>query len=71
MKRANSMIYILEEGHKLGYLFPFTERQFYNLLKTLKAAGAKSSRLKGVLEGVTLSRFTFNSSLAADDAMVP
>ena len=60
VKRANSMIYIMEEGHKLGYLFPYTEREFYNLLKTLKAAGAKSSRLKSVLEAVTLSRFTFN-----------
>ena len=60
VKRANSMIYIVEEGYKLGYLFPYTQREFYNLLKTLKAAGAKSSRLKSVLEAVTLSRFTCN-----------
>ena len=46
------MIFILEQGHKLGYFFPYTEREFYNLLKTLKAAGFKSSRLKGVFGGV-------------------
>ena len=59
VKRANSMIFILEQGHKLGY-FPYTEREFYNLLKTLKAAGFKSSRLKGVLEACTLCRYAFN-----------
>ena len=60
VKRANSMIFILEQGHKLGYFFPYDERDFYNLLKTLKAADYKSSRLKGVLEAVTLCRYTFN-----------
>ena len=60
VKRANSMIFILEQGHKLGYFFPYTEREFYNLLKTLKAAGFKSSRLKGVLEACTLCRYAFN-----------
>ena len=60
VKRANSMIYIMEEGYKLGYMFPYNERDLYCLLKTLKASGAKSSRLKGVLEALTLSRFTFS-----------
>ena len=60
VKRANSVIFILEEGHKLGYFFPYTEREFYSLLKTLSAAGFKSSRLKGVLEALTLCRHVFN-----------
>ena len=27
VKRANSLTFILEEGHKLGYVFPYTERE--------------------------------------------
>ena len=36
IKRANSMIFIMEQGHKLGYIFPYTESDLYSLLKVLK-----------------------------------
>ena len=54
------MIFIVEEGHKLGYFFPYTEREFDGLLKTLRLARFNSSRLKGVLEALTLCRHVFN-----------
>ena len=44
VKGANSVIFILEEGRKLGYFFPYTEPEFYSLLKTLRLAGFKSSQ---------------------------
>lgn len=60
VKRANSLIFIMERGHKLGYFFPFSEPDLYALLKTLRASGSKCSRLKGVLEALTLCRHTFS-----------
>ena len=60
VKRANSVIFVMEQGHKLGYFFPYTEPELYSLLKTLKSSGFTSSRLKGVLEALTLCRHVFN-----------
>ena len=60
VKRANSVIFIMEQGHKLGYFFPYTEQELYGLLKTLKSSGFTSSGLKGVLEALTLCRHVFN-----------
>ena len=60
VKRANSLIFIMEQAHKLGYFFPLTESELYSLLKTLRTSGTKCSRLKGVLEALTLCRHTFS-----------
>ena len=60
IKRANSMIFIMEQGHKLGYIFPYTESDFYSLLKVLKNTGRTASRLKSVMEAVTFCRYVFN-----------
>ncbi len=60
IKRANSMIFIMEQGHKLGYIFPYSESELYALLKVLKSTGQKSSRLKGVMEALTFCRYVFN-----------
>ena len=60
IKRANSVIYIMEQGHKLGYIFPYTESDLYSLLKVLKNTGQTASRLKGVMEAVTFCRYVFN-----------
>ena len=60
IKRANSMIYIMEQGHKLGYIFPYTEQDLYALLKVLKNTGQTASRLKGVMEALTFCRYIFN-----------
>ena len=60
IKRANSMIYIMEQGHKLGYIFPYTEQDLYALLKVLKNTGQTASRLKGVMETLTFCRYIFN-----------
>ena len=60
IKRANSMIYIMEQGRKLGYIFPYTESDLYSLLKVLKNTGQTASRLKGVMEALTFCRYVFN-----------
>ena len=60
IKRANSMIYFMEQGHKLGYIFPYSESELYSLLKVLKGTGQKASRLKGVMEALTFCRYVFN-----------
>ena len=60
IKRANSMIFIMEQGHKLGYIFPYTESDLYSLLKVLKSTGQSASRLKGVMEALTFCRYVFN-----------
>ena len=60
IKRANSMIFLMEQGHKLGYMFPYTESELYSLLKVLKDTGQTASRLKGVMEALTFCRYVFN-----------
>ena len=60
IKRANSMIFIMEQGHKLGYILPYTESDLYSLLKVLKSTGQKASRLKSVMEALTFCRYVFN-----------
>ena len=59
VKRANSMLFLMESGRSIGLMFPYNEPDFYHLLKTLKAAGTSTSRLKGVLEAVAFCRFVF------------
>ena len=60
IKRANSMIFIMEQGHRLGYMFPYTESELYSLLKVLKDTGQTASRLKGIMEALTFCRYVFN-----------
>ena len=60
IKRANSMIYVMEQGHKLGYIFPYSESELYSWLKVLKGTGQKASRLKGIREALTFCRYVFN-----------
>ena len=59
IKRANSMIFVMEFAFKLGYMFPYPESELYSLLKTLKSAGYTCSRMKGVMEALTFCRFVF------------
>ena len=59
IKRANSMIFVMEQAHALGYIFPYSEPELYSLLKTLKSAGSSCSRLKGIMEALTFCRFVF------------
>ena len=59
IKRANSMIFLMEFAFKLGYMFPYPESELYSLLKTLKSAGYTCSRMKGVMEALTFCRFVF------------
>ena len=59
IKRANSMIFVMERAHQLGYIFPYSEPELYSLLKTLKATGQSCSRLKGIMEALTFCRFVF------------
>ena len=40
--------------------FPYTESDLYSLLKVLKNTGQTASRLKGVMEALTLCRYVFN-----------
>ena len=59
IKRANSMVFVMEHAHLLGYIFPYSEPELYSLLKTLKAAGNSCSRLEGVMEALTFCRYVF------------
>ena len=59
IKRANSMIFVMERARQLGYIFPYSEPELYSLLKTLKATEQSCSRLKGVMEALTFCRFVF------------
>ena len=69
LKRSNSMIYIMEQVHMLGYIFPYTEPELYALLKVLKQTGQTASRLKRAMEALTFCRYVFNidSSFASID----
>ena len=60
IKRANSMIFVMEFAFKLGYMFPYSEPKLYSLFKTLKAAGNTCSRMKGVMEALTFCRYVFD-----------
>ena len=62
VKRANSMIYIIDASKRLGYFFPWNEPDFYQLLKTLRSSLVTPSRLKSVVEAVTFCRFSFQIS---------
>ena len=62
VKRANSMIYIIDASKRLGYFFPWSEPDFYQLLKTLRSALVTPSKLKSVVEAVTFCRFSFQIS---------
>ena len=54
------MIFLMEQGHKLGYIFPYSESELYALLKVLKDTGQSASRLKGIMEALTFCRYVFN-----------
>ena len=58
IKRANSMIFLMEQSHKLGYIFPHSESELYALL--FKDTGQSVSRLKGIMEALTFCRYVFN-----------
>ncbi len=60
IKRANSMIFLMEQSHKLGYIFPYSESELYALLKVFKDTGQRASRLKGIMEALTFCRYVFN-----------
>ena len=60
IKRANSMIFLMEQSHKLGYIFPYRESELYALLKVFKDTGQSASRLKGIMEALTFCRYVFN-----------
>ena len=60
IKRANSMIFVMEFAFKLGYMFPYSEPELYSLFKTLKAAGNTCSRMKGIMEALTFCRYVFD-----------
>ena len=60
IKRANSMIFLMEQSHKLGYIFPYSESELYALLKVFKDTGQSASRLKGIMEALTFCRYVFN-----------
>ena len=61
VKRANSLLFVIDRAHSIGVSFPFSEPEFYYVLKTLKAADEKSSRLKSVVEAVTFARHVFSA----------
>ena len=50
----------MEQGHKLGYIFPYTEPELDALLKVLKQTRQTASRLKRVMEALTFCRYVFN-----------
>lgn len=53
------MIFVMEQAHSLGYIFPYSEPELYSLLKTLRASGTTCSRLKGIMEALTFCRYVF------------
>lgn len=60
VKRANSMVFLHNKLHDLGYFWPIGEPDMYRLVKTLKAVGTSSSCLKSVLEAITFCRYSFD-----------
>ena len=60
IKRANSMIFLMEQGHRLGYIFPYSESELYALSKVLKDTKQSASRLKGIMEALAFCRYVFN-----------
>ena len=60
IKSANGMIFLMEQSHKLGYIFPYRESELYSLLKVFKDTGQSASRLKGIMEALTFCRYVFS-----------
>lgn len=59
VKRANSLIFFQNVAELHGIQFPYSESDFYHVLKQLKHDGYSSSRLKSVIEAITFVRYSF------------
>eukprot|EP00435_Cladocopium_sp_Y103_P046199 s2776_g13.t1 len=59
VKRANSMAFVMNAATDIGIFFPFSEPDFYHLLKVLRQRGHSCSKLKSVLEAITFVRYPF------------